>query len=184
MVLLLIIHFSAAAVYNQIYSKLSTNQKQSYICKSAIYAHWNGLSKLSTNQKQSFIYKSAIVLRRRDTKILQYLIKCFQSMTMASLLSMLIETDYNFKKITAVFFESCLKEFHSVWYCLFIKQNAKLFNIITFCLKYIGAICFVVSGSARVAHFTRLCLKAVTEPNSAEPTELTEYSVCDFLYIP
>ena len=35
-------------------------------------------------------------------KILQYLIKCFRSMTMASLLSMLIETDYNFKKITAV----------------------------------------------------------------------------------
>ena len=32
-------YFSAAAVYNQIYSKLSTNQKQSYICKSAIYAH-------------------------------------------------------------------------------------------------------------------------------------------------
>ena len=50
----------------------------------------------------------------------QYLIKCFQSMTMASLLSMLIETDYNFKKITAVFFVSCLKEFHSVWNCLFI----------------------------------------------------------------
>ena len=111
-------------------------------------------------------------------KILQYLIKCFRSMTMASLLSMLIETDYNFKKIRAVFFESCLKKFHSVWYCLFIKQNAKLFfNIITFCLKYVGAICFVVSGSARVAHFTRLCLKAVTEPNSAEPTELTEYSL-------
>ena len=62
------VNFSAAAVYNQIYSKLSTNQKQSYICKSAIYAHWNGLSKLSTNQKQSFICKSAIVLRRRDTK--------------------------------------------------------------------------------------------------------------------
>ena len=109
-------------------------------------------------------------------KILQYLMKCFQSMTMASLLSMLIETDYNFKKITAVF-GYCLKEFHSVWYCLFIKQNANFFNIITFCLKYVGAICFVVSGSARVAHFTRLCLKAVTEPNSAEPTELTEYSL-------
>ena len=56
------------------------------------------------NQKQSFICKSAIVLRRRDTKdTKQYLIKCFRSMTMASLLSMLIETDYNFKKITAVF---------------------------------------------------------------------------------
>ena len=102
--------FSAAAVYNQIYSKLSTNQKQSYICKSAIYAHWNGLSKLSTNQKQSFICKSAIVLRRRDTKdTKQYLIKCFRSLTRASLLSLLIETDYNFKKITAVFFGSCLK---------------------------------------------------------------------------
>ena len=49
------------------YPPLSTNQKQSYICKSAIYAHWSGLSKLSTNQKQSFICKSAIVLRRRDT---------------------------------------------------------------------------------------------------------------------
>ena len=52
--------FSAGAVYNQLYSKLSTNQKQSYICKSAIYAHLNGLSKLSTNQKQSYICKSAI----------------------------------------------------------------------------------------------------------------------------
>ena len=110
-------------------------------------------------------------------KILQYLIKCFRSMTMANLLSMLIETDYNFKKITAVSFGSCLKEFHSVWYCLFIKQTQNFFTIITFCLKYVGAICFVVSGSARVAHFTRLCLKAVTEPNSAEPTELTEYSL-------
>ena len=39
---------------------------------------------------------------------------------LASLLSMLIETDYNFKKITAVFFGSCLKEFHSVENCLFI----------------------------------------------------------------
>ena len=121
--------FSAAAVYNQIYSKLSTNQKQSYICKSAIYAHWNGLSKLSTNQKQSFICKSAIVLRRRDTKdTKRYLIKCFRSLTRASLLSIFIETDYNFKKITAVFFGSCLKEFHSVLNCLFIKQNAKLFQ--------------------------------------------------------
>ena len=45
-----------------------------------------------------------------------------------SLLSMLIETDYNFKKITAVFFGSRLKEFHSVWNCLFIKQNAQLFQ--------------------------------------------------------
>ena len=52
--------FSAGAVYNRLYSKLSTNQKQSYICKSAIYAHWNGLSKLSTNPKQSYIRKSAI----------------------------------------------------------------------------------------------------------------------------
>ena len=177
--ILALLLFSAAAVYNQIYSKLSTNQKQSYICKSAIYARWNGLSKISTNKKQSFICKSAIVLRRRDTEdTKQYLMKCFRSITMASLLSMLIETDYNFKKITAVFFGSCLKEFHSVWNCMFIKQNAKLFqHIITFCLKYVGAICFVVSGSARVAHFTRLCLKAVTEPNSAEPTELTEYSL-------
>ena len=65
---LLQVFFSAAAVYNQVYSKLSTNQKQSYKCKSAIYAHWNGLSKLSANQKQSFICKSAIVLRRCDTK--------------------------------------------------------------------------------------------------------------------
>ena len=32
-------HFSAGAVYNRLYSKLSTNQKQSYICKSAINAH-------------------------------------------------------------------------------------------------------------------------------------------------
>ena len=61
-------------------------------------------------------------------KILQFFIKCFRSMTMASPLSMLIETDYNFKKITAVFFGSCLKEFHSGWYCLFIKQTAKLFQ--------------------------------------------------------
>ena len=61
-------------------------------------------------------------------KILQYLIKCFRLMTMASLLYMLIETDYNFKKITAVFFGSCLKEFHSVWYYLFVTQNAKLFQ--------------------------------------------------------
>ena len=52
--------FSAAAVYNRLYSKLSTNQKQSYICKSSIYAHWNGLSKLSTTQKQFYICKSAI----------------------------------------------------------------------------------------------------------------------------
>ena len=42
------------------------------------------------------------------------------NLTSASLLSMVIETDYNFKKITAVFFESCLKEIHSVWNCLFI----------------------------------------------------------------
>ena len=134
--------FSAAAVYNQIYSKLSTNQKQSYICKSAIYAHWNGLSKLSTNQKQSFICKSAIVLSRRDTKdIKQYLIKCFKSLTRASLLSMLIETDYNFKKITAIFFGPCLKEFHSVWNWLFIKQNANFFQhnrlLFEICLGYL-----------------------------------------------
>ena len=47
---------------------------------------------------------------------------------LASLLSLLVETDYNFKKITAVFFGSCLKKFHSVGNCLFIKQNAKLFQ--------------------------------------------------------
>ena len=83
-----------------------------------------------SNQKQSFICKSAIVLRRRDTKgTKQYLIKCFRSMTMASLLSMLIETDYNFKKKSQqFFFGSCLKELHSVWNCLFIRQNAKLFQ--------------------------------------------------------
>ena len=63
-----------------------------------------------SNQKQSFICKSAIVLRRRDTKdTKQYLIKCFRSMTMASLLSMLIERDYNFKKITAVFLRVLFK---------------------------------------------------------------------------
>ena len=43
--------------------------------------------------------------------------------------------------------------------------------------------CFVVSGSALVAHFTRLCLKAVTEPNSAEPTKLTECSLFNLLII-
>ena len=32
------------------------------------------------------------------------------------------------RKITAVFFGSCLKEFHPVWNCLFILQNAKLFH--------------------------------------------------------
>ena len=109
-----------------------------------------------SNQKQSFICKSAIVLRRRNTKdTKQYLIKCFRSMTMASLLSMRIETDYNFNKT-------------------YKNKTQNFFNIITFCLKYVGAICFVVSGSAPVAHFTRLCLKAVTEPNS---TELAEYSL-------
>ena len=128
-----------------------------------------------SNQKQSFICKSVIVLRRRNTKDTpQYLIKCFRSMTMASLLSMLNETDYNFKKITAVFFGSCLKEFYSVWNCLFIKQNAQIFQhnhlLFEICWGYL----FCVSGSARVAHFTGLCLKAVTEPNSAE---LTEYSL-------
>ena len=95
----------------------------------------------------------------------------------ASLLSMLIKTDYNFKKIRAVFFRSCLKEsILSGIACLYNKTQ-NFFNIITFCLKDVGAICFIVSGSARVAHFTRLCLKAVTEPNSVEPTELTEYSL-------
>ena len=49
-------------------------------------------------------------------------------------------TDVTFQENTAVFFGSCLKEFHSVWNCLF--------NIITFRLKDVGAICFVVSGSA------------------------------------
>ena len=69
-----------------------------------------------SNQKQSFICKSAIVLRRRDTKdTKQYLIKCFRSMTMASLLSMLIETDYNFKKITAVFLRVLFKR---ITFCL------------------------------------------------------------------
>ena len=68
-------------------------------------------------------------MRRRDTKdTKQYLMKCFRSMILASRLSMLIETDYNFKKIAAVFFGSCLKEFHSVWNCMFIKQNAKRFQ--------------------------------------------------------
>ena len=104
-----------------------------------------------------------------DTKQ-QYLIKCFQSLTRASLLFMLIETDYNFKKITAVFFGSCLKEFHSVWNCPLIKQNAKLFQhnhlLFEICWGYL--FCSIhYSGSARVTHFTRLCLKAVTEPNSA-----------------
>ena len=36
---LCVCHFSAVAVYNRLYSKLSTNQKQFYICKSAIYDH-------------------------------------------------------------------------------------------------------------------------------------------------
>ena len=57
--------------------------------------------------------------------------------------------------------------------CLYNKTQ-NFFNIITVCLKHVGAICFVVSGSARVARFTWLRLKVVTEPNSAEPTELTE----------
>ena len=110
-------------------------------------------------------------------KILQYLIKCFRSMTMASLLSMLIETDYNFKKITADFFGSCLKEFYSVWYCLFIKQNAKLFQHNHLLLEICWGYLFCSIRLSHFAHFTRLCLKAVTEPNSAEPTELTEYSL-------
>ena len=146
--------FSAAAVYNQLYSKLSTNQKQSFTCK------------------------SAIVLRRRDTKnTKQYLIKCFRSMTMASLLSMLIETDYNFKEITAVFFGSYFKEFHSVWNCLFIKQNAKLFQHIHLLFEICWGYLFCSIRFSPSCPFTRLCLKAVTEPNSAEPTELTEYSL-------
>ena len=49
------------------------------------------------------------------------------NLTSASLLSILIETDYDFKKIPPVFFGFCLKEFHSVWNCLLIEQNAKLF---------------------------------------------------------
>ena len=85
-----------------------------------------------------------------------------------------IETDYNFKKITAVFFGSCLKEFILSGIACLYNKTQNFFNIITFSLKDVGAICFVVSGSARVAHFTRLRLKAVTEPNSAE---LTEYSL-------
>ena len=65
----------------------------------------------------------------------QYLIKCFQSMTMASLLSMLIETDYNFKKIIAVFFGSCLKDsILSGIACLYNKTQ-NFFNIITFCFE-------------------------------------------------
>ena len=92
---------------------------------------------------------------------------------------MLIETDYNLKKITAVFFG--YRTHKRIPFCLelpvYITQCKTFFNIITFCLKDVGAICFVVSGSARVAYFTLLCLKAVTEPNLAEPTELTEYSV-------
>ena len=83
----------------------------------------------------------------------------------ASLLSMLIETDYTFKKITAVFFGSCFRNLIlSGIGCLYNKTQ-NFFSIITFCLKDVGAICFVVSGSARVAHFSRLRLKAVTEPN-------------------
>ena len=52
------------------------------------------------------------------------------NLTSASLLSIFIETDYNFKKIAEVFFGLFLrvlfKRIHSVWNCLFIKQNAKL----------------------------------------------------------
>ena len=82
-----------------------------------------------SNQKQSFICKSAIVLRRRNTKdTKQYLIKCFRSMTMASLLSMLIETDYNFKKITAVFLRVLFK---TISFCLELpvyKTKRKTFS--------------------------------------------------------
>ena len=78
-------------------------------------------------------------------------------------------TDVTFQENRSSYLWVLFKEFHSVLNCLF--------NIITFCLKDVGAICFVVSGSALVAHFTRLCLKAVTEPNSAEPTKLTECSL-------
>ena len=82
-----------------------------------------------SNQKQSFICKSAIVLRRRDTKdTKQYLIKCFRSMTMASLLSMLIKTDYNFKKITAVFLRVLFKR---ITFCLELsvyKTKRKTFS--------------------------------------------------------
>ena len=97
------------------------------------------------------------------------------NLTSASLLSIFIETDYNFKQFSSDF-GSCLKESTLSGICLYNKTQ-NFFNIITFCLKDVGVICFVVSSSARVAHFTRLCLKAVTEPNSDEPAELTECSL-------
>ena len=92
---------------------------------------------------------------------------------------MLIETDYNFKKKNHSSFLQVLVK--RTPFCLELpvyktKRNTFV-NIITFCLKDVWAICFVVSGSARVAQFTWLCLKAVTEPTLAEPTELTEYSL-------
>ena len=70
--------------------------------------------------------------------------------------------------------------FKRIPFCLELPvyiTKGNVFNIITFCLQDVGAICFVVSGSAPVADFTQLCLKAVTKPNSAEPTELTERSL-------
>ena len=100
------------------------------------------------------------------------------NLTSISLLSMIIETDYNFKKKSQQFSSGPVLK-NSVLSgiaCLYNKTQ-NLFNMITFCLKDVGAICFVVSGSARVAHFTWLYLKAVTEPNSAKPTELTESSL-------
>ena len=85
---------------------------------------------------------------------------------------MLIETDYNFKKKSQQFSSGPVsKNFILSGIAFLYNKTQNFFNIITFCLKDVGAICFVVSGSARVAHFTRLRLKAVTEPNSAEPTE-------------
>ena len=61
-------------------------------------------------------------------KILQYLIKCFQSMTMASLLSMLIETDCNFKKITAVFLRVLFKRIPFSLVLPFYKTKRKTFS--------------------------------------------------------
>ena len=62
-------HFSAGAVYNRLYSKLSTNQKQSYICKSA---------------------RSMLI----ETDYLNYP-PIRNNLTSASLLSIIIEMDYN-----------------------------------------------------------------------------------------
>ena len=102
------------------------------------------------------------------------------NLTSASLISMIIETNYNFKKIAAVFFiiflQVLFKRIHSVWNCLFIKQNAKLVqhNHLLFekCWDYL----FCSIRLSPSCNFTWLCLKAVTEPNSAEPTKLTECS--------